>query len=45
MLSINRISLKIKTTFSAIRSTFSLWLDDGSGAINNPWNDSDTWSE
>ncbi len=48
MLSLNQISLKIKSTFTALRTTFvfiQLWLDNGTGAINDPWNDLDTWSE
>ena len=23
----------------------AIWLDSGAGGINNPWNDSDIWSE
>jgi len=46
MLSLNTISLKIKSTFTALRTVLtSFWLDNGTGAINDPWNDSDTWSE
>lgn len=46
MISINKISLKIKTSFSAIRASFvKLWKDDGTSAIANPWNDANTWSD
>lgn len=46
MLSLNQISTKIKSTFTALRTVFDkLWLDNGTGAINDPWNDLDTWSE
>ncbi len=48
MLSLNKLSLKIKSSFaalSAVRAFFDLWLDDGSGGINTPWNDAATWSE
>ena len=48
MLGLNQISLKIKSTFAAlstIRAAFAVWLDNGSGGLKTPWNDSDTWSE
>jgi len=48
MLGINQITLKIRSAFAAlstVRATFVLWLDNGTGGINTPWNDLDTWSE
>ena len=36
---IGRIFRKTVRIFTAI------WFDDGSGAINTPWNDGDTWTE
>jgi len=48
MLGLNQITLKIKSAFAAlstVRAGFAQWLDNGNGAINTPWNDSDTWSE
>ena len=33
-------------TYNKYSCTFPpLWLDDGTGGINNPWNDQDIWSE
>ncbi len=28
-----------------VRIFSSLWFDDGSGALNTPWDDGDTWTE
>jgi len=28
-----------------LKLSIRLWLDNGTSAINTPWNDLDTWSE
>ena len=38
------LGFNVKSVLSLIEQ-ISLWFDNGTGAINEPWNDLDTWSE
>jgi len=39
------VTLIIKPIVKKFTSVFALWKDNGSGAINTPWNDSNNWTE
>ena len=39
------VTLIIKPIVKKFTAVLALWKDDGSGAINTPWTDSDTWTE
>lgn len=46
MLGFYRFGIHLRTQALLFKDRVAgFWFDDGSGSINNPWNDADTWND